>query len=302
MHFYRAVLLLLPFAATSLAAEAIPGIGPAGEVEQLSSGHGFVEGPTWDGKGSLYFTDIPNNKILVWQASGGLSTFTEQSHHANGLMFAADGRLLACEMDGQLSAWDVTSKQRTVLAEGYQGKRFNACNDLVIDSTGGVYFTDPHYRAPEPLPQGEQCVYYLDAKRQVTRVTPGLPAPNGVLLSIDEKTLYVLPSESATMRAYDVTSPGRVGEGRDFCQVKGRGGSDGAAMDTAGNLYLTTAEGVQVVSPSGEHLGTIEFPEQPANCTFGGKDNRTLYVTARTGLYAAPMEIAGHRYGGPSGE
>lgn len=292
------LVLLLVFPLVScLADEPIKGIGPVGAIEQVSSGHEFLEGPAWDGRGSLYFTDIPKAQILRLMPSGEIEVFTDQSRHANGLMFTPAGKLLACEMDGQLVEWDVTNSSRKVLASEYNGARFNACNDLVIDSAGGVYFTDPHYRASEPLPQGGQCVYYHAANGKVARVTPGLPAPNGILLSLDEQTLYVLPSESGAMRAYNIQSPGQLDEGRDFCQVEGPGGSDGAAMDTKGNLYLTTALGVQVFNPKGEHLGTIELPEQPANCTFGGIDLKTLYVTARTGLYAVPMEAQGHVFG-----
>jgi gluconolactonase len=283
------------------AAEPIPGVGPVGEVQRVSTGHEFLEGPAWDGNGRLYFTDIPAANILCLTPDGQVETAVEESRHSNGLMFNRGGELLACEMDGQLVAWDLKKNRRRVLARQYDGARFNAPNDLVIDSTGGVYFTDPRYRAPQPLPQGQEAVYYLPAEGQpVRRVAGDLPAPNGVLLSLDEKTLYVLPSASPTMLAYEVLSPGQVGPGREFCRVEGdgRGGSDGAAMDTAGNLYLTTALGIQVFSPKGELLGKITLPEHPANCTFGGPDNKTLYITARTSLYAVETEAVGHRFGG----
>ncbi len=279
------------------AAEGIPGVGPVGEVKRVSTGHEFLEGPAWDGEDRLYFTDIPAAKILCLTPDGKVETFVDDSGHANGLMFRAEGELLACEMDGQLVAWDTQKKQRRVLVNEYGGKRFNAPNDLVIDSAGGVYFTDPHYRAPKPLPQGEQGVYYLSSAGEVTSIARDLIAPNGILLSPDEKSLYVLPSESGSMRVYPVEAPGVVGEGRELCRIEGPGGSDGAAMDTAGNLYLTTALGIQVVSPTGELLGKIAVPEHPANCTFGGPDNKTLYITARTGLYAVETEAVGHRFG-----
>ena len=120
-----------------------------------------------------------------------------------------------------------------------------------------------------------------------------------MILSPDEKTLYVIPSQSAEMMAYPVVSPGKVGDGSVYCKLKQRagqtnGGGDGLTIDTKGNLYITSGLGIQVFDPAGEHLGTIAFPEQPANCDFGGPDMKTLYVTARTSLYAVKMEAQGH--------
>ena len=187
----------------------------------------------------------------------------------------------------------------------YEGKRFNAPNDLVLDQAGGVYFTDPRFRAPMPLPQGKEAVYYCDAQGKVTRLADNLPAPNGVILSVDEKTLYVIPSMQKEMMAYPVQSPGKLGEGRVFCSLKQRqettgpgNGGDGLTIDTKGNLYITSALGLQVFDPQGKLLGIIEFPEQPANATFGGKENKTLYVTARTSLYSVEMEAQGHAFPG----
>jgi gluconolactonase len=283
------------------AAEPIPNIGPAREVVKVATGFGFTEGPAWDGKSVLYFTDIPNARIHTVNASGKTAEFADQSGPCNGLMFNREGELVACDMGGQLVAWNVATKKKRVLAGEFEGKRFNAPNDLVIDAADGIYFTDPMFRAPQPLPQGVQGVYYRSADGKVSRVVKDAPAPNGVLLSRDEKTLYVLPSMSAEMQAYPVKAPGQLGDMQVFCKVKnppGRdnGGCDGATIDEHGNLYLTTALGVQVFSASGEALGVIEVPEQPSNCTFGGKDGKTLYVTARTSLYSFPMLVKGHWY------
>jgi gluconolactonase len=290
----------------AVTAEPIPDIGPAGEVVKVATGFGFTEGPAWDGKSLLYFTDIPNARIHTVDTNGKVNLFVDQSGPCNGLMFNGEGELVACNMGGQLVAWNVANKKKRVLAGEFDGQRFNAPNDLVIDAAGGVYFTDPMFRAPQPLPQSAQGVYYRSADGKVSRVVNEAPAPNGVLLSRDEKTLYVLPSMSAEMRAYPVEAPGQLGEMKVFCKVKnppGRdnGGCDGATIDEHGNLYLTTALGVQVFSPSGEALGVIEVPEQPSNCTFGGADGKTLYVTARTSLYSFKMHVKGHQYaqGGP---
>jgi gluconolactonase len=267
--------------------KAIPGIGPVGKVTKLHTDFKFTEGPAADAKGNVYFTDIPAEKIYKVDLAGKLSVFTDKSKHANGLMFNAKGELVACEMDGQLVAHNIaTGKTRSIIAK-HNGKRFNAPNDLVIDKAGGIYFTDPVFRAPKPLPQGKLGVYYVTATGKVSRIIDNLPNPNGVILSIDEATLYVIPSGQADMMAYPITAPGEIGKGTVFCslkQPKGKKntGGDGLTIDSKGNLYITSGLGLQVYNPEGKLLGIISLPETPANVTFGGADFRTLYVTART--------------------
>jgi len=287
------------------AADPIPDVGPAGEVKRVATDFGFTEGPAWDGKDSLYFTDVQNARIHKLGGNGEVSVFAEDTGPANGLMFNQAGELVACDMGGQLVAWNVATKEKRVLASEFEGKRFNAPNDLVIDAAGGVYFTDPPFRAPQPLPQGVQGVYYLSADGKLSRVVNDAPAPNGILLSRDEKTLYVLPSMSAEMQAYPIEAPGKLGAVRVFCKLNNpperpSGGCDGATIDERGNLYFTTGLGLQVFNEVGEALGVIEIPEQPSNCTFGGADGKTLYVTARTSLYAIPMHVKGHWYAQPT--
>lgn len=285
------------------AGDPIEGIGPVGPIEKLAGDFAFTEGPAVDDDGVLYFTDIPADRIHRWTATEGLSVYIEGAGYANGLMWTPATGLRGCLMDGRLIAIG-EDKQITTLAETYNGTRFNAPNDLVIDAQGGTYFTDPLYRAPMPLPQEKMSVYYVDKAGEVTRVVEEMPAPNGIVLSPDEKTLYVIPSQDSKVMAFDVTSPGVLGPGRVLCEIvqtadsDGKQGGDGATVDTEGNLYFTTALGVQVFAPSGNHLGTIEFPEHPANVTFGGPDFKTLIVTARTSVYQAPMAARGHRYSG----
>lgn len=283
--------------------KAIPGVGPVGPITKLHTGFAFTEGPAADAQGNVYFTDIPNERIHKIDLENKLSTVREKSGFANGLMVNAQGEIVACEMAGQLVAFSADGKERRVLADKHQGQRFNAPNDLVLDRQGGVYFTDPAFRAPMPLPQGKTCVYYLSADKTVTRLVDDLPNPNGVILSPDEKTLYVIPSGQKQMMAYPVEGPGKIGPGKVFCELAqakpdGNGGGDGLAVDVKGNLYITSGLGLQVFDPTGKALGTIAFPEQPANVAFGGKDNKTLFVTARTSVYTCPMELAGHRFPG----
>lgn len=300
---FAGFVLLLMFSAPLVAADenaAIPGIGPIGEIKKLHTDLKFTEGPAADGQGNLFFSDIPANRIYKLDAAGALSVFLEPSNHTNGLMVTGTGRLAACEMDGRIVEIDLATKAVTALTDNYNGKRYNAPNDLVIDRQGGIYFTDPRFRAPMPLPQEKEAFYYRAADGKVTRLGDNLAAPNGIILSPDEQTLYVIPSLQKEMMAYKVLGPGKLDEGRVFFSLeqapnaKAPGGGDGLTVDVNGNLYITSGLGLQVVSPAGKLLGIIKFPEQPANVTFGGKDNKTLYATARTSLYSAPMEIQGH--------
>lgn len=277
----------------------LEGLGETGPVELVQGEFQFTEGPAWTPDSSLYFTDIPAEKIMRLDPNGKIETFFAPSLHANGLMYGGQGKLLACQMDGRLVAIDLKTKTTDVLTDSFEGTRYNACNDLVIDRQGGIYFTDPRYRAPEPWPQGKEAFYYRSADGNVTRLGEDLTAPNGIALSPDEKTLYVIPSMSAKMMAYAIESPGKLGKGRvlnELKQPEGKEdtGGDGLAIDRQGNLYITTGLGVQVVSPAGKLLGIIACPEHPANCGFGGDDLKTLYITARTGLYRVSVPVAGH--------
>lgn len=301
--------LLLLTSSFALAADGTPepiaGLGPTGPIKKLHTGFAFTEGPAADKEGNVYFNDIPNSTTHKVDVAGNLSTFRKPSGSSNGLMFNGAGELLACEMEGRVVAVAPDGKTVRPVAETYNGKRFNAPNDLVVDRAGGVYFTDPHFRAPMPLPQEVTAVYYAAPDGKVTRLIDDLKAPNGVILSPDEKTLYVIPSQQAEMVAYPVEAPGKLGKGRVFCtlkQAEGKSGTggDGLTVDSKGNLYITSGLGLQVYNPEGKLLGIIAFPEQPANVTFGGPDLKTLYVTARTSLYTCPMEVTGYRFPGGS--
>lgn len=296
----RSISFILMVASPGFAQDIdIPGLGVVGGVEKIQGGFQFLEGPTKAPDGTLYFTDIPANKIYKLAASGEIESFFEPSGHANGLMYGGENKLLACQMDGQLVSINLKDSQVEVLAAEFEGKRFNACNDLVIDQQGGIYFTDPRYRAPQPLPQGTEAFYYRHPDGTVVRLGSELPAPNGIALSPDEKTLYVIPSMQSTMMAYPIESPGTIGAGKILCDLKQvdtakDGGGDGLAVDSQGNLYITSAAGVQVVSPSGKILGVIAVPEKPANCAFGGEGNRTLFITAQTSLYRCSVPVPGN--------
>jgi len=296
-------LCVVVFATNSHAQKPEAGNDYSGSVKTIRADFQFTEGPAADDHRNLYFTDIPANRIYKMDTDGMIAVFLEPSGHCNGLMLNGN-RLLACEMDGQLKSIDLKTKKVTSLANKYNGKRFNAPNDLVIDKTGGIYFTDPRFRAPNPWPQKVEAVYYRSANGKTTRLVEDLAAPNGVIMSPDEKTLYVVPSMQKQMWAYPITSPGKIGKGRVLCELtqkkagENRGG-DGLTIDTQGNLYITMGMGIEVISPKGKSIAIIEFPQQPANVTFGGKDRKTLYVTARKGLYSKVTNFTGHVFPGP---
>jgi gluconolactonase len=279
----------------------IAGIGPVGEITKLHSGFKFTEGPAADANGNLYFSDIPNNRIHKVDADSKLSTLLENSEACNGLMLDASGRLLACQGGTKkLISIDIATKKNAVLSDGFDGKPLGTPNDLVIDRAGGIYFTAPD----------TSSVFYRVAAGKTVRLLDGLPQPNGILLCPDEKTLYVLPSGSADVLAYPIERPGVVGKATVLCKLEQnpkqpkRLGGDGMTVDTRGNLYLTkpSLKAIQVVSPEGKTLGLIYFPEDPSNCKFGGKDMKTLYVTAQTSLYAVKMTATGHRFGATRSE
>ncbi|MBS0208120.1 MAG: SMP-30/gluconolactonase/LRE family protein [Planctomycetes bacterium] len=303
---WAAVVLSVGIGSAAFAADApesIAGLGPVGPVTKLFGDFQFTEGPAADRAGNVYFTDIPAQRIHKIDAQGKLSTFREESSKTNGLMVNGRNELLGCEMLGRIVAMPLDGKPLRVLASEYQGQPFNAPNDLVVDRAGGVYFTDPHFGRTGELPQKVTAVYYVDPAGKVSRLVDDLKAPNGVILSPDEKTLYVVPSGQAEMMAYPVTEPGKLGPGRVHCTLKqpagqsGKGG-DGLTVDERGNLYITSGLGLQVFSPTGEALGIIAIPEVPANVTFAGPEGKTLYVTARKSIYTVPMAVRGHVFPG----
>lgn len=272
----------------------IPGIGPVGPIEQRHLGLQFTEGPAADANGNVYFSDVQGNRIHRSDTRGLLSVFLTNSSACNGLMFDQRGRLVACQRDQRrLIAMDPATTNVTPLATNVSGSPFIGPNDVVVDWYGGAYFSDPNFDSGQT--GFTQSVYYVSAQGVVSQVISNLSRPNGVILSRDESTLHVALSGAARLISYPVLGPGVIGP--PVTNTLPQTG-DGMTLDTQGNLYLCqpAANQILVRSPSGVTLGSITLPESPANCTFGGKDMRTLYVTARTSVYVCRMEAAGHRF------
>jgi gluconolactonase len=290
-----------------MAVGAMAGEAPkivAGAVERYRTGFQFTEGPAWDGRGTLYFSDVPAGIIYQIDSAGKLSKFVEPSHHSNGLLKWGEF-LYVCEMDGSIARYRLgDAGSREVIASQFAGARFNAPNDLVVDQKGGVYFTDPEFRAPKPLPQKGRGVFYVSPDGKVSRLVEEHPNPNGIILSTDEKKLYVVPSSASTVALFDVNAPGELGPlspGASLRQPPGQknSGGDGCTIDTEGWLYVTTGVGIQVISPEGQVAEVIEVPEVPSNVTFGGPDLQTLYITARTSVYRVATHRKGYVFGPP---
>ncbi|HCK09478.1 MAG: gluconolactonase [Gemmatimonadetes bacterium] len=269
------------------------------QITQISTGCHFTEGPASDSEGNLFFSDSPNNRIMVLRAEGATEIWCEASGRANGMNFDPEGRLVACcaQGEGGLRAvvrFDKDGEYET-LASKYQGKRLNSPNDLCFDPDGRIYFTDPRYGDKEDCEQDRQAVYRIEDTGELTRVIDDVETPNGILMTPDGQTIYLVDNNpedwgARTLLAYGLTDEGewlRTAEVYDFSP--GRGG-DGMVLDRAGNVYLTAGDGesggVYVFSDTGEHLKFIQMPETPTNCTFGGTDLKTLCVTAMTSVYS----------------
>jgi len=266
------------------------------EPEQVCTGFLFTEGPIWHPAGYLLFSDIPGNKIFKWNPDDNVETFREPSGNSNGLTYDLQGRLIACEHDNRRISRAEHDSSITVLADRYDGKRLNSPNDAVVKSNGSIYFTDPPFGVSEDLRELDiQGVYRLDPDGKLILLVENFDRPNGLAFSPDEKVLYIDDSRQKHVRAFDVTNDGILTNGRIFINMASEkdGVPDGMKVDVEGNLYVTGPGGTWIISPTGEHLGTIITPELPANCAFGDWDNKTLYITARTSVYRVRLKIPG---------
>ena len=266
-------------------------VDPMAKVMKLAGGFTFTEGPAARTDGSIVFSDIPNQRIYQWSTDRGLQILREESGGANGLFFDRAGNLLACEGDLRRLTRMTPKGKLTVLADSYDGRKLNSPNDLWIHPDGGVYFTDPRYGSQDDLQQGGFHVYYLPSEGgKLRRVIGDLVKPNGIVGHSDGKRLYVADPGAGKIYVYTIGARGELSGRRSIASQ----GSDGMTLDERGNLYLTSG-GVQVYSPVGEKIGEIKIPEGAANVCFGGPEYQTLFITARTSLYALKMKLRGQR-------
>lgn len=264
------------------------------KVVQLATGFKFTEGPAADKNGNIFFTDIPESKIYIWKTNDELEVFSEASNGANGLFFDRNEVLYICEgYSGRISAIKNKSEY-SIIAEKFNNKQFNQPNDIWVHPNGSSYFTDPFYGDSEnTLPQEGMHVYRIapNQEQKIMRVTNDLIKPNGIIGTPDGKKLYITDQKDNKTFEYTIQEDGSLVDKKMILAV----GGDGMTLDILGNIYLTTngKMAVEVYSPDGKLLASIDLPEQPSNVTFGGKHKNELYITARKSLYKVNTNTEG---------
>lgn len=287
-------------------------IAPGAKVEKIAQGFRYTEGPVWDPRGWLLFSDIPADRIYQWTPgprarrggdrlpaplAGSLHVFRQLSGRSNGLALDDLNRLVVGEHDGRISRTETDGTVST-LADRFERKRLNSPNDLVVKRDGSVYFTDPPYGLKNvkdrELPFSG--IYRIAVDGKLSLLSKDMPFPNGLAFSPDETRLYVVDSEANQLQVFDVKADGSLGKPRLFASIGLAGsndGPDGIKLDAHGNIFCTGPDGVWILSPDGRLLGKIPMPEVPSNLAFGGPDGSTLYITARTGLYSIGLKTFG---------
>ena len=282
------------------------------EAERIGTGFAFTEGPVWVPSGGyLLFSDIPADTRSRWDERNGVTEVAKPSNKGNGMTLDAGGRLIVCEHStSSVVAMDPdgTGRRREVLATRYRRKELNSPNDVVVHSSGAIYFTDPTY--------GRMPVFGVEREQEldfqgVYRIPPGggdtqlladdFAQPNGLCFSPDESRLYVDDTVLAHIRVFDVAADGSVGGSSVFAEGIGTGDPstgelvDGIKCDERGNVWVTGPKGVWVFSPAGEHVGVIRIPENAANLHWGGPDWNWLFVAASTSVYRVKTRVRGRR-------
>ena len=281
---------------------------PGAHLEQLNSDALWAEGPVYFDNGNyLLWSDIPNNRLLQWVPDLGVKVYSHHSNNSNGNTRDAQGRLITCEHLRRSVVRIEHDGSRTVLASSYEGKPLNSPNDVVVTSDGTVWFTDPSYGIMTDFEglrsQPEQAGCYVYRISQKTGAVEAkivtMQMPNGLAFSPDERTLYVADSSRSHddgghhhVMAYSVSADFLVGDGRVIVTIQ-EGVPDGLRLDEFGNLWVSSARGVEVFASDGTPLGIIHVPETVANLTFGGPKNNRLFITATKSLYAVFTAVRG---------
>jgi len=305
-------------------------VAPNACFEVLAQGFEWSEGPLWIAKdgGYVIFSDIPPNRVMKWQEDEGVSVYLEQSGYlgpiprpdhiapdepgSNGLLLDPRGHLVLCQhgerqVARMVAPLDAPAARYEPIAKHFRGKRFNSPNDAVFHFNGDLYFTDPPYGLTRKMEDADkdlpyQGVYRCSKDGAVTLLTKQMSRPNGLAFSPDHKTLYVANSDPkrAIWMAFPVRDDGTLGEGRvlfDATSMVGerKGLPDGLKVDRAGNLFATGPGGVLVLTPDGQHLGTLRTGEATSNCAFG-EEGSTLFVTADSYLLRIPLKARGYGF------
>ncbi len=287
--------------------EGLSALLRAAEATRVCTGFSFTEGPVWvPGDACLLFSDIPNNRIHRWRPGmADAEVYRAPSRNSNGLTLDRDGNVLACEHSGRQISRAPYGGTETTLVDRFDGKKLNSPNDVVVHSSGAIYFTDPTYGIRDSRATGleveqelpHQGVYRLDADGTLTLLDASFSQPNGLAFSPDESFLYIGDSQELVVRRFRVLPAGTLEDGTLFVDMRGHGRSgppDGMKVDEDGRLWSTGPGGVWVVEPDGRLLGILAIPaEYPANLTFGGPDFSTLFLTAHTSVYRIETAVRG---------
>jgi gluconolactonase len=269
-------------------------VAPDAVVELVQEGFAFTEGPVGRSDGGIYFTDSRPSRIYRLDPNGKISIFRENADNADGLALNSKGDLFSAERTGKprITRTDTSGTVTPLSTESPAGRPFGAPNDLILDSRGGIYFTDPGL---PPVREHKAYVYYLPvgAARPLV-IDDQMVYPNGLTLTADGKTLIVDDNIGDIIYAFDIQRDGTVKGKRPFAQLRdipsGKDSlGDGIALDRNCRIYVTSVNGIQVFDQHGQYLGTIQVPRTPANVAFGGPNKRTLFITARQGLYKVQM-------------
>ena len=277
-------------------------------LELLGAGFRWLEGPVWFGDADcLLFSDIPNNRILRWQAESGITTYRYPANYANGHTRDREGRLLGCSHGRRAIIRTEYDGTETVLAEKFENKSLNSPNDIVVKSDGTIWFSDPHYgintdyeggRRPAELPAN---LYRFDpATGKLSVVADDFAGPNGLCFSPDEKKLYVVETgehfadnPAQNIRVFNVTTRGdKLGDSRVFHTIS-PGNADGIRCDEYGNVWSSAADGVHCINPDGKLLGKVLVPRQVANLTFGDRQRSRLFICATDSLFSIFLNVRG---------
>ena len=278
-------------------ATTLSDIVESSEPTKVASGFVFTEGPLWHSDGTLTFVDIRRSQIIRLGTDGKTVIIRESSGESNGMTFDKQGRVVICEMvNRRLTRME--NNTYTVVADKVNGKRLNRPNDVIGKSDGSLYFTNPGRERLEPADVDLDTNNVLRVKPDgsVDVIIPQFDYPNGLAFSPDEKMLYVANTRpDKFIMAYDVNADGTVSNGRHFADMSSEeaGVPDGMKVDVEGRVYCTGPGGCWVFEPSGELIGIIKLPEYPANCGWGGPDNKTMYFTANTSVFSMRMKTAG---------
>jgi gluconolactonase len=279
------------------------------EIKVLATGFKWAEGPVWKAdSGELLFSDVPNNVIHAWNGEkirefmrpSGYTGVEDYGREAgsNGLTFDSRGQLILAEHGDRRVAVLTKHGGKMTVADRFEGKRLNSPNDVVVHSSGAIYFTDPIYGLPEgendPSREIDTCgVYRIGTDGRVSAVTQRMQRPNGLAFSPDEKTLYVANSHrpEPVIVAISINGDGSAGDSKVFftaAGLEGKGSPDGLKVDSAGNLWATGPGGLLIISPQGKLLGRVLMGKATANVAFGGKDGKTVFLTAHDSLLSFP--------------